>query len=618
MTTLLADSESRLLALDRELLLERDYWLERCSGEFSFVSLDPDRNVPADPSPVAASLVIKFSREIRERLSQLTDNSPFLLYSTLTAALNAVFFLTTGQSKIAIHSPARKQVDGPAGSPNLLLIINDLNKDLSFRELLLSVRETLLQSYRRQRYPFDRLMRDLKGANENGGRRAHGTILRFPELHETSPKADFDLDLEINRDADGISVRAVYDSRLYRSETIKQFGAHLEMVLGLGLSDSSKSLSELFSLSKADEEIVLKQGTGEGSDVSAADSCFHYLFEEGAARYPDAGAIIADDVFLSYQELDCRADQLADYLRRQGVKAEDLVGICLERSINLIIAMLATMKAGGGYVPLDPGHPRERLNYMLNDSSVRLVITDSSLVHLFPNRAGLVLLDIEASHIATQPLQRPPRLISPGNIAYVIYTSGTTGRPKGVVIEHRGIGHLAHAQIRTFEINKDSRVLQFAPFGFDASVSEIAMTFLSGATLCLEPQAAFVHGADILGTLANNNITAVTLPPALMGAFTPADLPALRTVISAGDRCPPAVVDAWIGRRKFFNAYGPTETTVCATIFDCVGQRIVTPIGKPIEKTRVYVLDEEMRLVHAGVKGELYIGGHGLARGYLD
>ncbi|NUM53922.1 MAG: amino acid adenylation domain-containing protein [Candidatus Hydrogenedentes bacterium] len=343
------------------------------------------------------------------------------------------------------------------------------------------------------------------------------------------------------------------------------------------------------------------------------------LIEAQARNRPDAIAVVCGEHVLTYAQLDARANQLARYLQSLCVKHEDLVGICTTRSVEMVIAALGVMKAGGAYVPIDPAQPAERLAFMLNDSGVRVLLTLAPLAGRFAERsARCVLLDTDRERISREDSGPVESASGPAALAYAIYTSGSTGWPKGTLIEHRGLCNLMQMQAATFEITPASRVLQFASFGFDASVSEIFVTLGAGATLCIPPEDVVFDPWALAAFIQEHAVTIATLPPALLRLMDSSGATTLRTVVSAGERCPREVVERWAPGRRFVNGYGPTEATVCAAMAVCdAGAGNAPPIGRAPDNTQLYVLDRKMRPVPLGTPGELHIGGVGLARGYL-
>ncbi|MCC6489182.1 MAG: amino acid adenylation domain-containing protein [Candidatus Hydrogenedentes bacterium] len=350
------------------------------------------------------------------------------------------------------------------------------------------------------------------------------------------------------------------------------------------------------------------------------DTAIHRIFEAQAARTPDATAICFGKQTLSYAELNQRANRIAHFLRAEGVGPETMVGLCLERSVDMVAGLLGILKAGGAYVPLDPAYPPDRLAFMIRDAQVPLLLTQESLLPLVPEeRVRVICLDRDWSAIARHVGDNLAVSPAPEHLAYVIYTSGSTGQPKGALLEHRGLCNLVEAQTRAFGVTEDSRVLQFASLSFDASVSEVFMALCKGATLCLAQQETLAAADDLARLLRGERITTVTLPPSVLKVLPSTEFPDLKTVIAAGERCTAAVVNQWAPGRAFVNASGPTETTVCASIAACEAPvEHDPPIGRPMANMQLYVLDPRMRIVPVGVPGELYIGGVGLARGYWN
>ncbi|MGC0153207.1 amino acid adenylation domain-containing protein [Chromobacterium vaccinii] len=348
----------------------------------------------------------------------------------------------------------------------------------------------------------------------------------------------------------------------------------------------------------------------------AAPRLAHTLFEQQAVAHPGAPALLSDHGALAYGELDARANALARRLQALGAGPETVVGTLLPRGVDAVVAMLATLKAGAVYLPLDPAYPRERLEYMLGDSAAAIVVSDSRWLPTLSRRpAACLLLDEEAPQQADGA---PPCAASVDNLAYVIYTSGSTGWPKGVAVSHRGVANLCLAQREAFRIDDGSRVYQFAPISFDASISEIFVALGSGAALCLPDAGAAEDPAGALRRAAlRHGVSHVTLPPALLAELDQDALPGLKTLIAAGEAAAPGLLARWAGSRHVVNAYGPTEATVCASMRVCGPDNAEPAIGDGMAGLRLYLLDRWGGIVPTGVPGELYIGGEALARGYV-
>ncbi|NOK14334.1 non-ribosomal peptide synthetase, partial [Corallococcus exercitus] len=298
------------------------------------------------------------------------------------------------------------------------------------------------------------------------------------------------------------------------------------------------------------------------------------------------------------------------------VGPEVRVGLLVERSVEWVVGMLAVLKAGGAFVPVDVTLPALRVGELLEESSVARVLTSQRFSGLVPNpHTPVILMDTDAVRIAKQPRTRPAKTVSPESMAYVLFTSGSTGKPKGVMVRHGGLANMARAVAEAHGVKPEDRVLQFASPGFDASVAEVFSTLAAGASVCLAPREALLPGGALEGTVKQFGATVATLTPTVLGQVEDGGLEGIRTLISAGEAVPPALVRKWSEGRRMLNGYGPTEVTVCASVAALTSERVT--VGKPLGNVRLYVLDEGQRPVGVGVVGELYVGGAGLARGYL-
>ena len=355
---------------------------------------------------------------------------------------------------------------------------------------------------------------------------------------------------------------------------------------------------------------------------------FAELFEHQVARTPDNTALVCEDQILTYAELDARANRLAWMLITDGIGPEDIVALCLERSPELIIAILATLKAGAAWLPLDPDYPQERLAFMLGDVDPGCILTTTNLCDRLPRDQcpgrRRICIDDKAilGELARRPATAPTNAdrtipLRPQNTAYIIFTSGSTGRPKGVRVAHKGLVSLARAQCSHIGLLSDSRVIQLASFAFDAAISEIAMTFCCGAALILAPADAR-SGRELGELLLRSNISHATITPTVLRTLPERKAFSLQAIIVAGEPCTSDIVATWSAVCRVFNAYGPTESTVCATMSESLTRPDVIHIGAPIANTRIYVLDGGLHPCPVGVVGELYIAGAGLAHGYWN
>ncbi len=440
----------------------------------------------------------------------------------------------------------------------------------------------------------------------------------------------------------GLDFAFSYDTRRFDEATIQRMFGHLQTLLAEMMANPLRTIDQLPILTTAERQQLLVEWNQSAVTSPADDDhdrCTHQLFAMQAARLPDAVAVsfVSDAQWLAqhpthqlttltYAELDLRANQLAHYLQQVGVGPDVLVGLAMERSVEMIVGLLGILKAGGAYLPLDPTYPADRLAFILADAQPAVIVTTSADQAQLPTTAQLVLLDQLTAALATQPIENPTyapgkKAVTAQNLGYVIYTSGSTGRPKGGLLQHDGLSNLALAQIRAFGVQPAHRVLQVASLNFDASISEIMMALCAGATLVLASPAHLLPGEALARTLQQQAITHVTLVPSSLAQLAAGAFPLLQTLIIAGEACPPALAASWARHHQLFNAYGPTETTVCATIMDCTQWHTYEqgpPIGRPMANMQVYILDDNLQPVPIGVPGELYIGGRGVGRGYLN
>lgn len=411
-------------------------------------------------------------------------------------------------------------------------------------------------------------------------------------------------------------IKIAYDRQCFVEEAILRLLEHVRMMLGSMVANPGQKLAEIELLSAEERQQLIGQWNQTRVEYQRPQ-CVHELFEEQVQREPDVVAVVDEETELTFRELNWRANQVAHYLRKVGVGPDQMVGVCLERSVAMVVALLGILKAGGAYVPIDSDYPPERIRFMLEETAAPVVLTAEHLVEFLPHDlSSLICLDKDQALFARQSRANPTNQSSVQSAAYVIYTSGTTGRPKGVVIHHQGLRNLCEAQIPAFDLRPGRRVLQFASLSFDASASEVFTTLLSGAALHLAKKDSLGTDWSLIRLLRERLITTITLPPSLLAILPAEELPSLLTVISAGEACSKEKAARWSATHRFLNAYGPTEVTVCATIAECDGHR-VPPLGRPINNTQTYVLDDYFRPAPVGVPGELYVGGAGLARGYL-
>ncbi|MBG1265874.1 non-ribosomal peptide synthase/polyketide synthase, partial [Nostoc sp. WHI] len=614
------------------------YWQKQLANAPTLLSLPTDRPRPAVQTFVGTYHKFALSLDLTQRLTQLSQQQGVTLFMTLLAAYDTLLYRYTGVADILVGTPIanrnRSEIEGLIGFfVNTLVMRTDLSENPSFSSLLTSVREMAMDAYAHQDLPFEMLVEVLQPQRnlshtplfqvafliQNAPMsQVELTGLTISDLPIESVTAKFDLTLAMENTSTGLVGVWEYNTDLFDERTIAQMAGHFVTLLEAIVANPQQRIDQLPLLSKVEQHQLLVEWNDTLLDYPQ-DKCIHQLFEEQVGRTPDAVAVVFENQQLTYGELNDRANQLAHYLQSLGVGADVLVGLCVERSLQMLVALLGILKAGGAYVPLDPEYPQERLQYILDDALVSVLLTQQRVLNKLPqHQAQLVCLDEIWEQIGQNNQDNPTSGVTAFNLANLIYTSGSTGKPKGVMVEHTGLFNLAQAQIQTFGLDSDSRVLQFASLSFDASIWEVIMALGSGATLYLGTKDSLLPGTPLIQLLKDYCITHITLPPSALAVLPAEELPALQTIIVAGEACSAELIRQWSAGRNFFNAYGPTEASVCATIAKCTDSDRKISIGRPIANTQIYILDSHLQPVPVGVSGELHIGGAGLARGYLN
>lgn len=631
------------------------YWKRQLGGDLPVLQLPTDRPRPAVQTYQGARLAVSIPPRLTESLKALSQSAGATLFMTLLAALQALLSRYTNQEDISVGSSIagrdRAETEGLIGFfLNTLVLRTDLSGNPGFLELLKRVREMALGAYGNHDVPVEMLLETLHPERNP----SHNPLFQVLLILQNTPTATlkitdvtlepldldtntakFDLTLDLTEKAEGIQGWLEYNTDLFDVETVTGMMHHFQTLLESIVADPNQSLASLALLTPDERE----RSVSEWNQTSVAEEsglCLHQLFERQAERTPDAAAVIFEQEQLTYSELNARANRLAHYLRRIGVGPEVLVGLMMERSVEMVTSLLGILKAGGAYLPLDPAYPPERLSLILQDSGARIVLTQSSLQDKFSEQpVTLVCLDADEKAIAKETGADPSSIVAPQNLAYVIYTSGSSGIPKGVQTPHSAVVNYVEAAGVAYELGSQDRVLQFASISFDASAEEIYPCLSCGATLVLRTEEMIASPAGFLEKCQQWQITVVDLPTAYwhelatgLGAEIESFPPSIRLVIIGGERALPERLADWqqhVGESvRLINSYGPTEATIVATMCELPRDEnggLIAPrevsIGRPVRNAQAYILDQLLNPVPAGVTGELYLGGSGLARGYL-
>jgi amino acid adenylation domain-containing protein len=611
------------------------YWKEQLAGAEAVLELPADHPRPLHRTYNGSLQTFALPKGLTDALKNLSRQEGVTLFNTLLAAFNILLYRYSGREDMLLgtvtagrRQPATQKLIGCFLNPFVLRV--DLSGAPGFRALLQRVREVTSAALDHDEMPFEYLVQKLRPERSLEQNPFFQVMMvlepllpplpmgwTMSQMEVTAGTSTFDLALELDDRPEGLIGRFVYSTDLFEAATIQRMLGHWQTLLEGIVTDPDRSIATLPLLTAAEQQQLLVDWNATQAPYPQ-DTCFHQLFEQQAARTPEAVAVVFAQQHLTYRQLDERANRLAHHLRALGVGPEVLVGLCLERSLDLLVGLLGILKAGGAYVPLDPTYPPERLAFMLEDSQAPVLLTQSALLDSLPaHQAQVVCLDTDWAQIAQQPATTPASGVTSDHLAYVIYTSGSTGKPKGVLVTHRGIPNLAQAQQHAYRTGPESRVLQVASFSFDASVADLLIPLPVGGTLYLASDDERVPGPALTRLLQEEAITLAVMMPSMLATLPASEFPALQTVISAGEACTPALVAQWAPGRRFINAYGPTETTVCATMIECSDSTQTPPIGRPLSNAQAYVLDKYLQPVPIGVPGELCVGGVGLARGYL-
>ena len=653
-----------------EAQVQLDYWQQKLTGMPPLLEMPYDRPRPTEQTYGGGRVRQELPLDICDGLRALGRQEGVTLFMSMFAAFVTQVHRYTGQEDLCVGSGVAnrrlRETENLIGMiVNNIVLRTDVSGNPTFKELLAQVRQLTLEGNANEDLPFDKVVEVLKPVRHLSYNPLFQVMFSFhdaqlPDLNLpgltikpndslTNYSAKFDLDIvviprteqRVSRDSsmemrgidtEGITLVWEYNSDLFDESTIERMTGEYETLLRGILAHPNQRLSEYSLLTEQQQHRLLVEWNNTETEYPKVTGIYQ-LFEEQVKQNPDAIALIFEDKSLTYQELNERANQLAHYLKGLGVKADQLVGICLKRSLEMIVELLGILKAGGAYVPLDPTYPEDRVSYMVNDAQVSIVVTLEKWTSLINQQSvTAVCLDSQADIIAQQPTDNIDSLIEDNNLAYVIYTSGSTGEPKGVLIEHQSLINFSQSAREKYQITAQDKVLQFASINFDAAAEEIYPCLNCGGTLVLRTESMMESVAAFIQESERQKVTIWDLPTAYWHLLVTEiirenlTLPSsLKLIILGGERLLPEKVKAWQeysgNYPQLVNSYGPTEATVVSTLYhlpETPIEEAEIPIGKAIANVQVYVLDQYLQPVPIGVPGELHIGGLGVARGYLN
>ncbi len=627
------------------LQTQLDYWKEKLSGSLPVLELPADRPRPGRQTYNGSTVSLVVTKELTEGLKTLSRREGVTLFVTLLAAFQVLLLRYTGQEDLLVGTPianrSRAEIEGLIGFfVNTLVMRSDLSGNLSFRELLGRVQETALGAYAHQDLPFEKLVEELNPQRDLSQSLIFQVMfalqnmpmqpLDLPGLESRRMKADsgtskFDLTFFTNEIPEGLSCLVEYNTDLFNADRIERMLGHFETLLQGIASNPEQRLHELPLLTHREREQLLVDWNNTAAEYPGKDLCLHQLIEAQAKRTPEAVAVEFEGSQLCYRELNERANRLAHYLRGMGVGPDTLVGVAMERSFEMVVALYGVLKAGGAYVPIDPEYPRERLAFMLQDANVALLLTQERLAKNLPDRvARVVCLDAGWPIISQQSDRNPVCLATPDNLAYMIYTSGSTGQPKGAMIPHRAIVNHMQWMLSAYPLTEADCVLQKTPFSFDAAVWEFYASLLSGGRLVVTRPRGHLDMSYMIETIVRHQVTILQLVPALLRMLleTPEfkNCRSLRRVFCGGEALPAELVNKLHETldAELVNLYGPTEVTIDSVVYPVPRGEVreIVLIGRPVANTQAYILDRYLQPVPIGVTGQLYLGGVQVGHGY--
>ena len=636
---------------------QESYWLERFKGEVPVLSMPLDYIRPAIKEYNGYSIRFSIQSNLKEKLKKLGEKSGASLFMIILAAYNVLLSKYTGQEDIVVGSPVAGRKH-PDVSDIVGMFVNTLplrNFPLGeklFLHFLEEVKKDALRAYEYQDYQFEHLVEKLDIKRDMSRNPLFDTMLvmqnmdipefeieglKFNQCYLNSKSSKFDLTLEAVESSDGVTFNLEYCTALFKRETMERLTLHFQNILERIAENSQIQISQIEMLTSQEKSQILFDFNNTQYEYPR-DKTISCVFEEQAKKTPDNVAVMFGDKKLTYRELNQRANSLARVLREQGVKGDSIVGVMLDRSLEMITGILAVLKAGGAYLPVSPDYPEERVRYILKDSGTGILLTNSDAMN---NRTQEVMASLEVtvinldeSRLYQGDSSNLEKINTSRNLAYIIYTSGSTGKPKGAMIEHYSVINRINWMQRKYPIGNEDVILQKTTYTFDVSVWELFWWFFAGAKVYFLTPGGEKDPGAITDAIEKYSVTTMHFVPSMLNMFleymengkSSVKIASLKQVFASGEALQVKQVQRFnqlIGSRygtKLINLYGPTEATVDVSYFDCPeGQDIgLVPIGKPIDNIQLYVVDKYNNLQPVGIPGELCISGDGLARGYLN
>ncbi|WP_153000590.1 non-ribosomal peptide synthetase, partial [Pseudomonas syringae] len=621
-----------------------DYWQQQLGDQQPILELPADHPRPVVQSHAGARLAVELAPALIDDLKQVARQQGVTLFMLLLASFQTLLHRHSGQPDIRVGVPianrTRAETEGLIGFfVNTQVLRAEFDLHTTFSELLQQVKHAALQAQAHQELPFEQLVEALQPQRSlshsplfqvmfNHQSQASAEVRALPGLQvealtSESYPAQFDLTLNTAEHDGALSAGLTYATALFERSTIERMAGHWLALLQAICANAGQRIAEVPILDAAEQQQIIRDWNATAADFPGEHS-LHSLIEAQVLATPDAPALVFAAEQLSYAQLNARANQLAHRLRESGVGPDVLVGICVERSVELVIGLLAIIKAGGAYVPLDPDYPEDRLAYMMQDSGIGLLLTQSALLQRLPVQVQSLCLDQDGDWLDGYSTANPVNLSHPLNLAYVIYTSGSTGKPKGAGNSHRALVNRLHWMQKAYGLDGSDTVLQKTPFSFDVSVWEFFWPLLTGARLAVALPGDHRDPERLVQTIREHQVTTLHFVPSMLQAFLThpqvESCNSLRRVVCSGEALPAELAAQVLKRLPqvgLYNLYGPTEAAIDVTHWTCTTDDVLSvPIGRPIDNLKTHILDDGLLPAAQGVAAELYLGGVGLARGY--
>ncbi|MDW3192240.1 MAG: amino acid adenylation domain-containing protein [Cytophagales bacterium] len=621
----------------------KKFWISEFETNTSYLELPTDFDRPVTLNHTGDATSFSIGEEETMKLKQITRESGATMFMTILSAFNIFLSKISNQKDIVIGTPVsgrdHADLEGVVGVfVNTLAIRNEVDPSLRFMDFLESVKDKSLSSFGNQAYPYEQLIDTLQLARNTNRNPLFDVFfmlqniemedLRLEQMEVTpfsipSATSNFDLNLSATEAEKAVFFRLEYSTELFQLETIQKFIAYFKRIVAEIASDPTVRISDIEILGQIEKDKLLR----EFNDTSVKypkDKTVTQVFEEQVEKGPDEIAVVFDDQVVTYGQLNKQSNQLACYLKGNGVKVGDRIAIYADRSIGTIVCMLGVMKAGGIYVPLDPNAPIQRLKHVLMELDTPLILSAMASppnLSLEGLNKTIEVKELSAIDLSEFPPGNLETSMSAKDLAYIIYTSGSTGTPKGVMLNHEGLVNVVLFHIEELNMGAGDKYLQFMSLLFDGSVLDMVKSLLSGATLVLPTKQLIEDPKALLRYIDEQGVTLFTITPSYLSLLDKAKMDSVRTLITAGEACRKEDALYYSQFKDFYNGYGPTEVTINATLYKVDPTKeypTSIPIGRPSANKRIYVLDEQLQLVPSGVIGEMYVGGTGLSEGYLN